>query len=192
MLIEILAYASLVIGIVSPVPYVIGTLKGRVKPQRITWLIFLVLNINFLISAIITHGNLWFTIGQMAGPLMIFVLSIKYGVGGKSLFDIATLIFSAVSFTLLMVVDDKIFGLVLTLLIDAAAGTLTIKKVIKDRASESKLAWGMGALAGIFGLVSLTNYSVENLLFPLWITLYTSFMFVAAKPNRKIVAKTKA
>ncbi|MDR3125487.1 MAG: hypothetical protein LBU20_00200 [Candidatus Nomurabacteria bacterium] len=179
---EILAYCSLAVGMVSPIPYVIGTIRGGVRPHRITWLLFLLLNINFLISAIVTHGNLWFTVGQLAGPLVIFALSIRYGVGGKSPFDIAALSFAAVAFGLLMMIDDKIFGLILTLLIDMAAGALTVKKVIKDRASESKLTWGLGALSGLLGLISLVNYSVENVLFPLWILLFTTFMFFAAKP----------
>jgi hypothetical protein len=192
MLREILAYASLIIGIVSPIPYVIGTIRGVVKPQRITWLLFLLLNVNFLVSAIATHGNLLFTIGQFTGPLVIFGLSIKYGVGGKPPFDIAALIFATIGFILLMIIDDKIFGLVLTLLIDMAAGALTVKKVIKDRASESKLTWCLGALSGLLGLISLANYSAENVLFPLWIFLFTAFMFFAAKPRKNLLQDQKS
>jgi hypothetical protein len=184
MLREIIAYSSLIIGISTPIPYVIGTLRGRVKPQRITWLLFMLLNVNFLISAVMTGGNVLFTIGQFVGPLVIFALAIRYGVGGKTRLDIVSLALALVAFALLFVVDDAIIGLMLTLFIDLIGAMLTIKKLVKDRTSESKLTWGLSALAGLLGLVSLANYSVENLVFPLYIFLFATFMFVMAKSVR--------
>ncbi|MCL2038199.1 hypothetical protein FWG95_04355 [Candidatus Saccharibacteria bacterium] len=182
---EILGIISMIVGISSSIPYVIAIVKKQAVPQRITWLLFTMLSISFLTSAIMTGGNVWFTVGQLIGPAAILGLSIKYGTGGGSRLDAASLIVAAVAFVLLFIVDSKLAGLLLALLIDVIGASLTIKKVLKQRGTEPKLAWAIGSLGGLLGILSVVNFSFENLLFPIYIFVFTTFMFLISKGKWK-------
>lgn len=132
-----------------------------------------------------TGGNVWFTVGSLIGPTLIFILSIKYGVGGKSRLDTGSLIFAAIAFVLLFIVANKLAGLLLTFAIDATGAFLTLNKVLKDRASEPKLAWAISSFSGFLGVLSVAHFSFENLLYPVYIFVFTTFMFVVAKGKLK-------
>jgi hypothetical protein len=103
------------------------------------------------------------------------------------LFDRICLGIAAVAFILLLVVDNVFFGLVLALTVDCIGLILTIRKLLKDRSSETKLPWGLNIVAAILAISALEVYSLENLLFPLYIAIAASAIFLLSKP-----AKTKS
>ncbi len=72
------------LSVISYIPYVLDTLKGSTKPERATWFIWSVLT-TILLFAQLAKGatnSIWLTVVQTFGPILIFLLSIKYGEGG--------------------------------------------------------------------------------------------------------------
>ena len=168
----------------ASIPYVVDVVKGRVKPERISWLLWAALGATFFVGALQNDGAVLYTLGNLLIPVIIFVLSLKYGVGGKSWFDKICLVIAAVAFVLMFVVDNALYGLVLALIVDAIGSILTIRKLLKDRTSEPKLIWGVFAIAGILSIIALENYSIVNLLFPVYVVIVDSIVFLIAKPRK--------
>jgi hypothetical protein len=188
---NILAILSFAMVVVSMVPYIVDVLKKRVVPERISWLLWAALGATYFVSALTTGGGILFTFGELLCPTIIFFLSIKYGVGGKSWFDRICLIVAAVAFALLIVVDNPIFGLVLALFVDCIGMVLTVRKLAKDRSSEPRAPWGLAVIAAILSIVALESYTVENLLFPLYIVVSCSLLFFMSKPDKTGKAKLR-
>jgi hypothetical protein len=82
---DLAAIASFIIMLAAMIPYIVGVVKRRVVPERISWLLWMVLSATYFASAIMTGGGVLFTFGALLAPTIIFVLSIKYGVGGGHL-----------------------------------------------------------------------------------------------------------
>lgn len=84
MLIEYFGYVSGSLILLSFVPYLVSIFRHHTKPERASWLIWALLgSISFWTQLAKGAGaSLWLPGVQTIGDLFIFVLSIKYGIGG--------------------------------------------------------------------------------------------------------------
>jgi len=182
---EVAAYMSLFLSVAANIPYVYESIAGKVKPERVSWLLFTLLGFTYYFSALEDDGAKFFTAGELIGPVMIFITSLKYGVGGKSKFDRYALVFALCALGLLFVVDGTLPSLIIALAVDATAITLTIRKLIADPASESRLVWGMWFVSSLLGILSIRDYSLESLLFPVYVVFVSSTIFILANPSKE-------
>lgn len=182
---EIFAVSSLAVSIAANIPYIIETIQGKVKPERISWLLWTLLGGTYFFSAVFSDGAIWFTFGELIGPVIILLLSLKYGVGGKSRFDKYSLGVALIAFCLLFILEGVLISLLLALFIDGIGATLTIRKLLLDPASESRNFWALAAVAGVLALLSLRTYNVETVLFPAYVVLLSVFIAVKANPKQE-------
>lgn len=181
---ELFAVTSLIVSIGANVPYIYEIIKGSARPERISWLLWTLLGGTYYFSALFDGGATYFTFGELIGPVTILVLSLKYGVGGKSRFDIVALVIAMIAFTLLFIVEGTLVSLLLALTVDAIGVLLTIRKLLIDPASESKAFWGLAAIASILALLSLQTISVETLLFPSYVLIVSIIIFIMTNPRK--------
>lgn len=178
---EVFGIAALMLSLGANVPYIIEIVKGQVKPERISWFLWTLLGLTYYFSALFAEGATLFTFGELIGPVIILVLSLKFGVGGRSRFDLISLAVALIAFALLFIVEGVLLGLLLALIVDGIGAMLTIRKLLIDPSSESKWFWGIGAVSGTLAIISLENYNVETLLFPVYVVILSTFVFIKAK-----------
>ena len=181
-----MAYLSSVIVILASVPYVVNVVKKRVKPERISWLLWTMLGATYFAGAIQSDGVIIFALADLLASTVTFILSFKYGVGGKSRFDRICLAVAIVAFILLLVADNILYGLILAIFVDAIGSMLTIRKLLKDRTSEPKMIWGLYIIAASLAIAALDNFSFESLLFPVYVIVIDSVIFLIAKSSKGI------
>ena len=186
---EIFGIAALTLSLGANIPYIIEIVKGQVKPERISWLLWTLLGLTYYFSALFAEGATLFTFGELIGPVIILILALKFGVGGKSRFDLISLAVALVAFGLLFVTEGVLLGLLLALIVDGIGAMLTIRKLLIDPSSESKWFWGIGAISGILAVLSLETYNAETLLFPVYVVILSSFIFIKAKSSKTKHAK---
>ncbi len=173
---EYWAVAALVASVVANVPYIFDILRRKAKPERISWLLWTMLGSTYFFSAVFSDGATYFTLGEVIGPIMIFLLSLKFGVGGKSRFDLVSMAIALVAFGLLFVFESVLVGLVLAMSIDFIAATLTTRKLLIDPTSESVGFWLFGVISSALALASLKIYNLETVLFPLYVLLFSGLV----------------
>src|SRR5580700_5851824 len=93
--------------------YFTDTLKGKTKPERTTWLIWSVLGVVAFISQFDLHARWSLVVSGMdaIGNIGVFLLSLKYGVGGWKRKDLAALCIAAVGVTIAILAKDPLFAL---------------------------------------------------------------------------------
>lgn len=180
---ELFGIVALALSLGANIPYIIETVKGQVKPERISWLLWTLLGLTYYFSALFAEGATLFTFGELVGPVIILILALKFGVGGRSRFDLISLAVALVAFVLLFVIEGVLAGLLLALIVDGIGAMLTIRKLLIDPSSESKWFWGIGAISGLFAIASLDNYNLETLLFPMYVVILSTFIFIKAKSS---------
>jgi len=187
---DISAILALLLSVTSGLPYIRDMVRGTVRPERISWLLWTLLGATYLVTAILEDGPILFQLGQLMLPATVFILSFKYGVGGRSRLDKYSLVVASVAFTMLLITGDAVLSLLLALSVDAIGAALTIRKVIIDPASESRLFWSMNFFAAVFALMSLDTFTFETTAFPLYLLLLTAFLAVKSNSKKlKNVAK---
>lgn len=163
---------SLVLSFGVTLPYAIDVVKGRARLARSTRVLFLLL---LLVTLIIqgtefTSWVLLLTVGEIMTQVLLFVLSIRYGVGGLARLDIFCYVAFVASLLAYLLTKDATLSLTLLILTDLIAFLPTLAKNWRDPSSDTWLFFvvgGMGA-AGASLLARSTNTYIE-LAFPVYI-----------------------
>jgi len=173
MTLELFGYTSLVLMILSAIPYSRSILKRETKPQRMTWLIWSILSIIALFSQLAKGGtwSLFLTVGDTIAILIVFILSIKFGVGGFRKIDILSLCGALLSLFLWYLTKEPAVALFLIILTDFIGATLTISKAWRDPRSENWVGWVMCGVGGLLGTLAVGEWNIVLLAFPIYICI---------------------
>jgi len=175
-MLQILGYASGVLMMLSVIPYAKSIFKLETKPQRMTWLIWSILTFIAFFSQLAKGGtwSLLLTAGDTLAILIIFFLSIKFGVGGFKKIDILSLFGAGISLILWYVTKEPAIALFLIILTDFIGANLTITKAWKDPKSEHWVGWAICGVGGFLGTLAVGKFDFILLSFPLYICLINS------------------
>ena len=164
-------WSSGIIGALGTLPYLWGIYKGSVKPHRVSWLIWGTLTIINFFSQYAggARESLIFT-GQSAfWRILIFVMSLKKGVGGHTRLDLFCIIGAIVGLILWKLTDSPLLSLFINIAIDAIGCIPTIKKIYLQPRSEGLTTFVSGMFSALFGVLAEPKYSIYTLLFPSWV-----------------------
>lgn len=181
-----------VLSVISYIPYVLDTLKGSTKPERATWFIWSVLTTILLFAQLAkgaTH-SIWLTAVQTFGPILIFLLSIRYGEGGFNKRDIAALLAAGAGIIAWYFTQEAAFALWITIAIDFSGALLTIIKAYEKPETETQATWLISAIAGGLAALAVGAWSPSLLAFPVYVLIVNSMVLIAIKLG--IMEKVKA
>lgn len=178
-----LGYLSGIFTAVGYVPYIRDMFLKKTKPQRTSWFIWSVLGSIAFFSQLAkgASASLWLPGVETAGVLIIFLLSIKYGVGGVHKKDFITLLFAALGLLLWYVTKEAAFALYIVIFIDALGSFLTIQKAYEDPKSETQSIWILVTIGGLFSILSVGTLDVILLSYPVFIFASNFAVFLAIR-----------
>jgi hypothetical protein len=166
--------------IVAYIPYCYSIIRGKTKPNIITWLVLFVIGaISFFsykeLGAVNTLG---FALANLVGPLVVFLLAcVKNGMH-EQMQDLYFLLISLLAIILWIATGEAFIGLLFNLIADLVGFVPTIVKAYKQPKSEDLLTWAMFSLGGIMALMALERYTLELLLYPLYIVVAEGIVFL--------------
>lgn len=169
-----------VVALCAFVPYIWAIIRKTTTPNRATWLIWMI--VGFLIAgSYYANGareTLWVALSYALGPLVVFVFSLFYGVGGTSFFDRMCLLVAGISLLVWIVFDNPFIALFLNIAIDFAGSLPTFRKVWHEPLSEDRVAWFMFWSAAILNFFAVTRWTWGIALYPMY-TLIGSTTMIA-------------
>lgn len=170
---NILLTVSILFSLIAPIVGIIGILQGNFRPQRMTRFIFLVITLTSFGSLLLQGDR---TAVYLAGveflaSITIFILSIKYGMGGFSKFDLTVLALSSVAFIIWQSSQNHELGLIMAIITDIIAFSPSIIKMIKEPATEDAKFYLFSFLAALFSLLSMSDFTFMGIIFPLYILI---------------------
>ena len=170
---NVLIVASILISLIAPVVGVRAILKGEYKPQRITRLIFLIVTSLFVLTLLAQNDRtaLFLAFAQFFGSLCIFVLSLKYGVGGTSKMDIIVFICAMGSLIVWKTTDNAVLGLYASILTDFIGFLPTLIKAWRKPSTEVWLYYACDVVAGLLNILALKTFLFNEVVFPVYILL---------------------
>lgn len=180
-MIEVFAIASALILVAGAPPYLIDILKHKTKPERATWFIWSVLGTIAFISQFSLHGgwSLLFVGLDGLGSIVVFLLSLKYGVGGWTLLDKVALVVAAVGVTISLIAHSPIIALCGVVLADVSGVVLTIRKTFLDPYSETTITWFFIGTSALLGALSVGKMRFALLLYPAYLAVANYGVLVA-------------
>ncbi|MEI8339718.1 MAG: hypothetical protein WCF94_03570 [bacterium] len=168
---SVLGIVAGVIAFIAYIIYVIAILKGESKPNRATWFIWtfvgLILAASYYYSG--AGNTIWVPFMEFIGPLIVALLSIKYGEGGLTdKTDLICLFGAVASLILWGVFDSPVVALITNLAVDAFALIPTIKKSYLRPEGEDFWAWFGTGTADTMNLFAIERFTFGVMAYPIY------------------------
>jgi hypothetical protein len=154
------------LALVQIVPYLVSIVRGHTKPERTSYLIWLIVDV-ICIASYISVGattTVWTGLVFTLTGLLVFVLSIKYGIGGFSKFDISCFICALLGAVVWVSTKDAILALYFVTFVKFIGYLPTIKKAYFLPKTENTLSWTLSASACVLNLFALTSLHMHIVL----------------------------
>ena len=175
-------YIGVLLQFVGGVNYLIDTIKGNVKPNRVSWLLWTVFPL-IVFDAQIKQGVgnealATFIVGFTT--LLIFLASFvnKKSVWKIQKLDIVCGILSVLGIILWMVTKVGNVAIVFSILADSLASIPTIVKSWNSPESESTPVYFLGIINVIIGLLVIKSWNFENYAFLVYILTLNSIFCI--------------
>lgn len=170
---ETLGILAAVIVIVGTIPYLRDVLRGSTRPARSTWTLLTIL---LVLDLLVQHdiGVGWaiaLTAGEVLATGSVFILALKYGVGGLDKADLVSYALWVIMVGCWLLLDRPLLALHFGVAADLVSMIPTFIKSWRQPTEESKSVFVTSSVAGFFGLLAAVNFGYENILLPLYLVL---------------------
>ena len=160
--------------------YVVATLKGHTKPNRVTWIMWAVAPLLAFAIEVQQHVGVSSFTTLLFGIMPIFVLiaSTKNpnGQWKISVFDAVCGVVSIIGLVVWLSTNHPTWGLVAQVVADAVAGLPTLHKAMRHPQTESPFAFLTGVVNSALALLVLHHWTTSGALFPLSILIMNSLI----------------
>jgi hypothetical protein len=179
---ERFVFLAFAINIFGSISYFINTLKGKTKPNKVTWFLWTLAPF-IAFAAQIYEGvglSALMTFGVGFVPLLIFLASFvnKEAHWKITRLDIACGLLSLVGIFFWFVTQEGIHAIFFSVLADALAAIPTIIKSYNAPETETAQAYFFSALNGIITTLTLTTWTFEYYAFPVYMIIGNGIIFL--------------
>jgi hypothetical protein len=188
-------FLGVVLNLIGTATYVLAVLKGKARPNRVTWFILSVAPF-VAFSAMITKGVslqqslMTFTVGL--SPLIVFVSTFltKHPKWKVTKFDLSCGALALVGLGLWAITKEGDLAILFSVIADLLAFTPTLVKAFKYPDTESSwlplLAWCNSVIA----VLIITKWDFTHMAFPVYLAVVNllAFSLIYFKPGLNFVA----
>ncbi len=158
------------VAMLALVPYVISILRGITRPSRASNVIWTI--VGLMLAATYRESGathtFWVAAVYVINPLVVTLLSIKYGVKGATWLDWICLAGSGLSLLPWLVLRSAPIALYINIFVDALGALPTVRKAFLTPLSEDRLAWLIAFLANSINLLAIDRWEPQISLYPLY------------------------
>jgi len=143
------------------------------RPHRITRFIMVLITLVSTLSLFAQHNTTTiYLIGSyFIGCVAIFLLSLKYGMGGWSKTDISCLLLAIIGIVFWIFTDNPVFALYISIIADIIGWIPTIIKTYHFPHTEFWLVNAMDFLAAVLNICANKTFNFNAIIFPIYIIL---------------------
>jgi hypothetical protein len=185
------------IGAAGSVAYLIDTVKGKVRPNRVSFLLWSIIPLIAFFAQIQQGVGLESLMTLSAGflPFTVFIASFtnKQAEWKMTRFDIICGILSLLGLALWMITSKGNVAIIFSIVADALAAVPTIVKAYKYPDTEIAWPWIATVIGVVLTLLTLTTLTFANSGFIIYIMAVNMLIYslVQFRPGEKVHSRTK-
>ena len=170
-----------IIAAAGSLSYLIDTLKGKVKPNRVSFLLWSIAPLIAFFAEVKQwvgiQALMTFIVGFL--PLTIFIASFvnKKAVWNLTGFDLMCGALSIIGLVLWYITKSGNIAIIFSILADALAAMPTVVKSFNYPETESAWPYFASTISAILTLLTVKVWNLANIGFPLYIVLITLVIF---------------
>jgi hypothetical protein len=152
------------------IPYIYSIIAGKTRPNRATWFIWTIIG-GLLAFSYLAEGDqnsIWLPIGYFLGPLIVAILSLRYGYAEWTRLDTICIVAAFISIVPWILSDNATITLLINLLIDSTGAIPTLVKTYREPETEDMTAWGIFFAANTIQLFAISMWNLAAL-YPIYL-----------------------
>jgi len=165
---ELLGFIAVGLTIVGHLPYIVDIFKNKTKPHVFSWVIWGIITILAFAGQWQKGGGpgAWTT--GVTGLLTILIAILSVRNGSKDITKADKLFFAGALLSIVpwYLTSDATLSIVLLTVIDTLAFLPTIRKTIKNPATETLFTYALNVPRHALAIFALANYNVATYLYP--------------------------
>ena len=188
-------YIGILINVAFTFDYLILTLKGKVKPNRVTWLTWSIAPFIGFISQLSQKvgAEALLTLSFSLIPFSIFVASFfnPHAYWKLSKFDVICGVLALIGLILWQLTSIPNIALIFSIIADFLGGLPTFRKIIIAPQTENPAPYLAASASGLLTLLTLKQWTFRNYAFSLYIFIWMGVVGTAAliKKNKQSSSK---
>ena len=171
-------FLSSLLVLISPIVYARAILRGEARPRRTTRFVLLVIALLSTASLFANHDTVavWLAAVTTLQAIIVFALSIKYGMGGFAKLDLLCLVIALAGIVAWRMTDNPLLGLYFSLLADFTGVIPTIVKTYRLPKTEIATFFVLDSFAACFTLLAIPIYTIGDIAYPIYILMINTLM----------------
>ncbi len=174
-------YLAILLNFIGGSSYVVQTIRGKAKPNRVTWFLWGVIP---LIAFFAERGEgvgiqslMTFMVGFI--PIMVFIASFfnKNSQWKLTQLDFLCGALSIIGVILWIITKDANIAIILCIIADFLAGIPTLIKSYKAPETEHYFAYLSGAISAGITMLTITIWNTSHAAFPVYILIFNTILF---------------
>lgn len=171
---HLLVLFSALLTVVAASAYIRDTLKGKTKPNRVSWLLWALFPLIGTAAAFQANADIWATIRVLlAGflPLIIFLTSFwnQKSYWRLTLFDWLCGACALLAIAVWFILDSPKIGILFAVIGDGFAALPTFVKAWKYPKTETGLTYMINLIAVLLVIPSIPTWNIENSAFQIYL-----------------------
>ncbi len=153
---------------------------GTTRPHRTTRFVLMLITI-LGSSALFAESDrvvFWLIAMMAVNSIILFLISLKYGVGGWAKSDVICLIIALVGITSWKLTSNPAFGLYAAVVADFAGMIPTVIKTYRHPETEYSLWFLLDVVSIILILIALPRWELIVVLYPLYLLIINSILLI--------------
>lgn len=182
---EMIGIIAGVLAIGGYIPYIYSILAGKTQPNRATWFIWTIVG-GLLAFSYIAEGDqhsIWLPLGYFVGPLMVALLSLRYGYAEWTKLDTICIVAAIISVIPWILSDNATLTLLINVIIDSTGAIPTLVKTFREPETEDLTAWLIFFIANTLQLFAISMWNLA--------ALYPIYLFFLAGAMVAFIVKGK-
>ena len=186
-----LGILSIVIAVISYIPYFRDIFSGKTKPHAFSWFVWSVLTGIAFAAQIVKHGGpgAWVTGLTALACLIISLLALYKGEKDFPLFDWTCLFLAFVALALWWFTKDPTGSVILITITDAIAFIPTFRKCYYKPHEETISTYILSIVKFVLGIFALSTFIFATWFFPVAITLMNTIFVAMVLIRRRAIKK---
>jgi hypothetical protein len=192
-ILQYLVFVGAAVNLIGAIPYIKDTLKGKTKPNRVTWLMWTISPMIATFAAI-SNGVTWAVLPVfMAGflPLLVLISSFinKDSYWKLEIFDYLCGFFSVLALILWAITKDPVIAITFSIISDSSAAMPTIIKAWKHPETETGSIYIISLLCTFTSFFAIKVWNFSSTAFPIYLIIISSIIIFSI--YRKKIFKKK-
>lgn len=188
-----LGVISSLIASLAYIPYFRDILKGQTKPHIFSWVLWGLLgSITFLAQIVKGAGaGAWSNGITAVICFVIVILCLNRCERKMTLFDWLAFSGALLGLVLWGLTDNPLWAVILAILVDALAYSLTFRKAYREPYEETLIYFVLATVGTVVSLAALEIYNVVTWLYPVYLVIYNIIFITMLVIRRKILISKK-